>query len=714
MRGDRRRRFIWPLILLLGAGLAHVAGARSAAVLNADSFKHYIERFNADDDELYRQSIPNADAWGFLSANMPLFECPDPDLERIYYFRWWTYRKHINLTPEGYVITEFLPKMPWGGKYNEINAAAPLHFDEGRWLRDQRILDDYGHYWFRGSGRARNRLYSFWPAHSLYSRYLVTGDSSQVIDLLPDLVANYRAWEDTRRDTNGLFWQLDVSDAMEESISGHGYRPTINSQMFGEANAIAAIATLAGKPDIACTFQQQAAQLKKLVQEKLWDSESRFFKVAPRLDVLPLRSAGILKWKVNNDSALTASARVSASHQGEGDSLEALKDGCEPGASNDPTIPRMMFGGRSGTTEWVQYDFPGPIHASSVQVYWCRDDRNCRLPKQWRVFYRDGDEWRAVKHLKFYPAQADRFNNVPFERVRTTGLRVEVTSQGVQGWKPGYPLPLADVRELHGYTPWFFNLPDLEFTVAWKQLMDPRGFFAPFGPTTAEQQHSGFKLDYEGHPCQWNGPSWPFATATTLAALGNVLNGPDQHFVHKADYLTLLRNYARSHQLRREDGRTVAWIDENLNPFTGEWLVRTKLQRRGARPVERGKDYNHSTYCDLIISGLVGLRPRSDDVLEVNPLIPPGTWDYFCLDGVPYHGRTLTILWDHDGSKYGRGQGLRIYADGDELAASSELRRVQVRFSGKPQGRPSSDSNALPIRPEDQLPHQTLPANYQP
>jgi len=24
--------------------------------------------------------------------------------------------------------------------------------------------------------------------------------------------------------------------------------------------------------------------------------------------------------------------------------------------------------------------------------------------------------------------------------------------------------------------------------------------------------------------------------------------------------------------------------------------------------VERGKDYNHSTFCDLIITGLVGLR----------------------------------------------------------------------------------------------------------
>jgi hypothetical protein len=46
---------------------------------------------------------------------------------------------------------------------------------------------------------------------------------------------------------------------------------------------------------------------------------------------------------------------------------------------------------------------------------------------------------------------------------------------------------LVDVRELHGYTPWYFNLPDKGkgYELAWKQLMDPKGFFAPFGPTTA-------------------------------------------------------------------------------------------------------------------------------------------------------------------------------------------------------------------------------------
>ena len=93
------------------------------------------------------------------------------------------------------------------------------------------------------------------------------------------------------------------------------------------------------------------------------------------------------------------------------------------------------------------------------------------------------------------------------------------------------------------------------------------------------------------------------------------------------------------------DGKEVAWIDEDQNPFTGDWIARTILRRKDSAS-QRGKDYNHSTFCDLVISGLAGLRPRGDDIVVVNPLAPEDTWNYFCLDRVPYHGRMVTILWD--------------------------------------------------------------------
>ena len=173
------------------------------------------------------------------------------------------------------------------------------------------------------------------------------------------------------------------------------------------------------------------------------------------------------------------------------------------------------------------------------------------------------------------------------------------------------------------------------------------------------------------------------STSIVLTALANLLNNYDQASATLEDYFRTFLIYAGSHRMVLGDGREVPWIDENLNPFTGDWIARTRLKSwndggwddgKGGR--ERGKDYNHSTYCDLVITGLVGLRPREDDVVEVNPLIPPGRWDYFCLDKVPYHGRSLTIMWDCDGNRYGQGAGMQLWVDGRRMAQRNDIGRL--------------------------------------
>ena len=77
------------------------------------------------------------------------------------------------------------------------------------------------------------------------------------------------------------------------------------------------------------------------------------------------------------------------------------------------------------------------------------------------------------------------------------------------------------------------------------------------------------------------------------------------------DYYQLLRQYARSHWKTNEQGNTKPWIDENMHPNTGKWLSRDILESWGWLPVkrgyERGKDYNHSLFCDLVLSGLLGI-----------------------------------------------------------------------------------------------------------
>ncbi|HSM79149.1 MAG TPA: trehalase family glycosidase, partial [Bryobacteraceae bacterium] len=250
-------------------------------LLSPPTFRHYVEEFNRDDNELYRQAVPNSDAWDWMQRNVPFFECPDKELELTYYFRWWTYRKHLRRTPVGFVVTEFLPNVPWAGKFNTISCALGHHFYEGRWIADPQYLDDYARFWFRKDG-GEPRRYSCWIADALLARDRVHPNPGLLVELLPDLVANFEAWEKERRDPNGLFWQIDDRDGMEVSVGGSGYRATLNSYMFGDATAIAVMARRAGRIELGERFDREAAQIKRLVQEKLWDNQAGFFKVLPR------------------------------------------------------------------------------------------------------------------------------------------------------------------------------------------------------------------------------------------------------------------------------------------------------------------------------------------------------------------------------------------------------------------------------------------------
>ncbi|MDP6060803.1 MAG: hypothetical protein QGH33_17990, partial [Pirellulaceae bacterium] len=126
-----------------------------------------------------------------------------------------------------------------------------------------------------------------------------------------------------------------------------------------------------------------------------------------------------------------------------GDPLPALCDGSEPSSSDDHKIPRFTFWNHKGTAEWVRYDFETPAKVSSVQVYWF-DDRprggGCRVPETWRLFYQSGYQWRPMPGATSYDVIGDRFNEVKFEPVITTALRIEVQHQpgasgGILEWK---------------------------------------------------------------------------------------------------------------------------------------------------------------------------------------------------------------------------------------------------------------------------------------
>jgi hypothetical protein len=221
---------------------------------------------------------------------------------------------------------------------------------------------------------------------------------------------------------------------------------------------------------------------------------------------------------------------------------------------------------------------------------------------------------------------------------------------------------LANVREFIGYLPWYFNMPDAaKYDSAWTQLADEKGFSAPYGMTTAERRHPQFRTHGVGK-CEWDGAVWPFATAEVLTAMANFMNNYPQKVTNDSVYFSHLEKYVES-----QSHRGKPYVGEYLDEVTGYWL-------KGDQ--ERSRYYNHSTFNDLIITGLIGLRPRMDNTIEVNPLLPAGKWDWFCLDNVSYHNHNLSIVWDKYGSRYHLGKGLRIFVDGKETGHADKLTKI--------------------------------------
>jgi hypothetical protein len=487
--------------------------------LTDTKLRSYVSYFNSIDTETVKNFVTNDMTADWMSKNVPYFECPDKDIEKIYYYRWWTFRKHLKQTPDGYVFTEFIIPMNHGGKYNTISSALGHHIYEGRWLRDPVYIKQYIDFWLyvdKKTEKPHLHNFSSWLQDAIYNFYLVNNDRSFVKKNIAALDEDYAQWEQEKQLPDGKFWQFDVRDAMEESISGgrkvKNVRPTINSYMYGNAAAMIKMARLSGNNLFVNKYKLKADSLRSIVQDYLWDDAAKFFEVR-------------------------------------------LEDG------------------------------------------------------------------------KF-----------------------------------------ADAREAIGFIPWYFNLPadSKKYAVQWNQLTDTAGFRAPWGLTTAERRHPGFRTHGSGHGCEWDGAVWPFATTQTLKGLSNLLTNYTNHAsMTSTVFYDELHKYAVSHQ---KNG--LPYLGEYQDEKTGYWL-------KGDNP--RSSYYNHSCFADLVISDLIGLKPRGDNVLEIFPLIPAGKWDWFCLDKVMYHGKMLTLVYDKTGLKYKMGKGFRVFANGKQIF-SGELKHIKIKI----------------------------------
>jgi len=211
---------------------------------------------------------------------------------------------------------------------------------------------------------------------------------------------------------------------------------------------------------------------------------------------------------------------------------------------------------------------------------------------------------------------------------------------------------LQNVREQIGYIPWIYGIPTKGKDDCFRYLLDLDCFLSPHGLRTADASHPDYMAP-ANHECLWNGPVWPFATSQTLTAVIEYLHTTENPTITPAEFMRLLLLYAYSH--RDTDG--TPWLDENMDPDTGIWLAR-EIMRKWNRPGKdstRGRHYNHSSFIDLVMTGICGIRPSEGDRLVIHPL---GTsLDSFSVSDVHYHGHTIGIDWD-------KATGLKVTVDG--------------------------------------------------
>ena len=148
--------------------------------------------------------------------------------------------------------------------------------------------------------------YSEWIADAAWASYLVNGDKEFIKSQLYGLVDLFDKWKSNFEPKLGLYYITPILDAQEYSAAsmetkgsvkinlklitiynnfknldkfggGLGYRPSFNSELYGNAIAIQKIAQLANDTRIYNQFKQIATDLRKSIIKYLWDDKRKFF-----------------------------------------------------------------------------------------------------------------------------------------------------------------------------------------------------------------------------------------------------------------------------------------------------------------------------------------------------------------------------------------------------------------------------------------------------
>lgn len=147
----------------------------------------------------------------------------------------------------------------------------------------------------------------------------------------------------------------------------------------------------------------------------------------------------------------------------------------------------------------------------------------------------------------------------------------------------------------------------------------------------------------------------PGSMAITLKMFGSAIKNYDADNISGEEYADLLKNYTN-----------MSYCYGNTNyPDVNEFFNNPDGDVPENGHYRSWIHHNwHSQYNTLIIEDVMGMTPREDQVIELNP-IDLG-WDSFSLENISYHDSDVTVKWNE-------GEGYELYVDCVKVAAVDRL-----------------------------------------
>jgi len=128
---------------------------------------------------------------------------------------------------------------------------------------------------------------------------------------------------------------------------------------------------------------------------------------------------------------LALSATPSASYTSPWTTVSAINNGIYPIQSSDDNDLTPYWGDWPQVgTHWIELDWSSPITTNGTEIYWADDGGGLLPPSSWVVQYWTGSAWADVSNQGGEPTAINTFNQVSFDPVTTTGLRVSMQSSG--------------------------------------------------------------------------------------------------------------------------------------------------------------------------------------------------------------------------------------------------------------------------------------------